>query len=888
MTAALSDSALMPLQALTTRDASDWTLALLDSWAVTLDVLTFYQERLANEAYLRTAVQGRSIFELARLVGYVPSPGVSASTVLAFTLNSAQGAPQTVQIPGGTRAQSVPPAGSLPQVFETSSEIQANIAWNALPAQTFVEWQLNGGDTETRLNGTSTGLQRGDVLLFVTASDGIPNANGPADIRTVTSVQTVNADNVTDVHWDRALVSFSAGTTADKVTIFAMRKKAALFGAQAPNPFLFSNVAGITGSTGYPGANETDWQFQYTASSSEVYLDTAYSGIAPSNGAASWAVMVDRSHSALFQISSLRDISPNLYTLTGKSTALMFSSGVVMEGSSASSLDDLLTEFVQSSRTATVYAGSEQLQPASLPLRSPYISDSVLPSYPLLAGMLLPVYGNSLNVVGGQGIAEGSPIGVQGKLVRIRVTAALGVSFVPDGTSDAMNVAVNQVFILGAYPPVSQGKSDFWIVRTLSGVAGTLQVSAGTIQIEPADAADDVMSEAARVKTVTVSGDVTQLQLAASLACMYDASTVQVNANAVDATNGETVQEILGSGDGTNPALIFTLKQSPLTYVSAATAGGAASTLQIWVNNQRWNEVPNFLTSGNADRVFVTGQDENGSTFVQFGDGVRGARTPTGQSNIRAVYRKGIGVAGMVSAGQISQLLDRPQGLKGVMNPGAATGAADPASPQEARSSAPLPTLTLGRVVSLEDYQAYASAFPGIGKALASWMWVLQERTLLLTVAGTNGSVLVADDPVVLHLMDDLRTYGTGRVAVRIVPYDPVLFRVSASLLVDTSEYAFADIAGNAWAALQTAFAFSQRSFGQGVAVSEVVEQIQNCAGVAAVQLQGLNVSGTQKSVPASGLLRAQGAYSDAGGVVHGAQLLMLDPASQSGLGACQ
>src|SRR4051812_35571639 len=58
-----------PLGALTTRSDEDPALALLDAWAMVLDVLAFYQERIANEHYLRTATERRSIRELARAIG---------------------------------------------------------------------------------------------------------------------------------------------------------------------------------------------------------------------------------------------------------------------------------------------------------------------------------------------------------------------------------------------------------------------------------------------------------------------------------------------------------------------------------------------------------------------------------------------------------------------------------------------------------------------------------------------------------------------------------------------------------------------------------------------------------------------------------------------------
>ena len=72
-------SGALPLAALTTRDSSDPAIALLDVWAVVADVLTFYQERIANEGYLRTATERQSVMNLAALVNYILRPGVAAS-----------------------------------------------------------------------------------------------------------------------------------------------------------------------------------------------------------------------------------------------------------------------------------------------------------------------------------------------------------------------------------------------------------------------------------------------------------------------------------------------------------------------------------------------------------------------------------------------------------------------------------------------------------------------------------------------------------------------------------------------------------------------------------------------------------------------------------------
>src|SRR6201984_3378292 len=99
MLARLSSADYPALARLKTRDEDDFSIALLDATSVVLDILTFYQERLANESYLRTATQLRSLTELARLIGYQPAPGVAASTYLAFNLRQAPGQPPDPSAP---------------------------------------------------------------------------------------------------------------------------------------------------------------------------------------------------------------------------------------------------------------------------------------------------------------------------------------------------------------------------------------------------------------------------------------------------------------------------------------------------------------------------------------------------------------------------------------------------------------------------------------------------------------------------------------------------------------------------------------------------------------------------------------------------------------------
>ena len=70
-----------PLARLLSRSSDDPTVAFVDACACVADVLTFYQERIANEGFLRTATERRSVLELARAIGYELKPGVAASVL---------------------------------------------------------------------------------------------------------------------------------------------------------------------------------------------------------------------------------------------------------------------------------------------------------------------------------------------------------------------------------------------------------------------------------------------------------------------------------------------------------------------------------------------------------------------------------------------------------------------------------------------------------------------------------------------------------------------------------------------------------------------------------------------------------------------------------------
>ena len=212
---------------------------------------------------------------------------------------------------------------------------------------------------------------------------------------------------------------------------------------------------------------------------------------------------------------------------------------------------------------------------------------------------------------------------------------------------------------------------------------------------------------------------------------------VHVYGNVVAATRGETVPaEVLGSGDATQINQAFPLEKKPLTYLPSPTAQSewaAESTLAVYVDGLRWTEVDTFFGAGPDDQVYIVRQRDDGATLVTFGDGLSGARLPTGVDNIVASYRFGAG-APAPPAFSITQIDKPTPGLRSVVNPVAAAGGADAETEGSLRTRAPRSALLLGRAVSIQDFEAAAAAVDGVRSASAEWRWDARRQRPVVQV----------------------------------------------------------------------------------------------------------------------------------------------------------
>ena len=795
------------LQNLTTRNDDDFAIAVLDAWAMVADVLTFYQERIANESYLRTATERLSVLELAQLIDYEIRPGVAASVDLAFTIEDAPGAfgqalsvsttaqivPEpspTIIIDIGTKVQSIPGPDEKAQIFETIEKIETRAEWNAIKPRMTQPQKLTKNMGSVILQGTATQLKQGDALLIVDDSD----HREPRTILKVTpddKAKTTRVDFEEDAKlsppnyvspslaWGDIGEDFPTQGPLDEGAVKKIMSKkwreedlSALVKMQNWQPeSLAANIEEQKslqtdqGDTGVFALRQRAFVFGYNA-----VKEISFNGTVPKPQSqwSEWKIAQDEGGGKIYLDTVYEAIVPGSWAVILKQNSVVCAFNV------------LKTEI----RPRSAYGLSSKTTLLTLPSGKTWWSPQI-----------------------------GSD-----EITDIRETTVLVQS---------------EQMRLGDVPieDLVEGNSDITLDRVYLGLKiGQRVILTG----ERSDLKGVYASETKTLKDVAMEGGFTVLTLDSSLDYSYVRKTVTINANVASATHGETVQEVLGSGDSSQPFQRFTLRQTPLTYVSSSTTTGSQTTLEVRVNDILWHEVSTFYDHGPDERIYVTQTDDDDKTTVVFGDGRTGARLPTGQENVKAKYRKGIGLSGLVKTDKLTQLMTRPLGLKGVTNPCAASGAEDRENLSKARSNAPLSVLTLGRIVSLQDYEDFARAFAGIDKALAIWAWNGEKRVVFVTVAGPKGEKI--DDTLCGKLLTGMRKAGDPQVPLMVETYDPRLFRLSAGVQVKP-DYMSEKVLPAVEEQLRKNFSFDARSLGQPVWLSEIIAIMQNVPGVGAIDV---------------------------------------------------
>lgn len=194
-----------------TSSEADFGVMLVELFAYMGDILSFYGDRLSQEAYLPTATQTSSVYNIAQLLGYTPSNGSAATGTVTFqTINPGQ----SVVLPEGTQiSTSFSTVADAPIVYQTNESITVPANGGTITVG------VTQGITYSMVNlGTSTGIaaqsftipqkgvEDGTVSVFVSASSGATQWTqvpylvefGPED--TIYSIST-NSSGITSVNF---------------------------------------------------------------------------------------------------------------------------------------------------------------------------------------------------------------------------------------------------------------------------------------------------------------------------------------------------------------------------------------------------------------------------------------------------------------------------------------------------------------------------------------------------------------------------------------------------------------------------------------------------------------------------------------------------------------
>ncbi len=86
---------------------------------------------------------------------------------------------------------------------------------------------------------------------------------------------------------------------------------------------------------------------------------------------------------------------------------------------------------------------------------------------------------------------------------------------------------------------------------------------------------------------------------------------------------------------------------APFQKCRLQTEGAGVASLSISIDGMEWRRVDSFAGCDADDEVYIVIQDENNDSWIQFGDGITGARPPSG-AEVTCTYNYGSGTRGNV------------------------------------------------------------------------------------------------------------------------------------------------------------------------------------------------------------------------------------------------
>jgi len=771
----------------THRNADDPGIALIEGAAILGDILTFYQEHYANEAFLRTAAWRESVAELVRLTGYRLAPGIGGRATFAFEARGSK----PVRIPAGFAVKADLADVAAPADFLTAGEL---IAWphlgrfNLYRARSYgatvsagahvFELAGVGGATDS-LSLAAFPLKKGDRLIILPGEPAWTTSG--SSIGTQQGAQVVKVATVTSA-LGRTLVEIEGALAASwtaPVHAYRIGRTFRHFGYNAPP----NTIANSTGSGG------------------------AITGAVQSPTSFDRHVCVG--HDCVWSSASL-PLPPTLAPLDQEVHDLSVHAPVIVETRVGLEGDTDRVALTVVKTIAGLRAGSLGFGNVNGP--STFLTlDTALIRH----------------------------LGLGQPLSDVRDWR------VHETTSPALRLRPAATFAGGAFANGTNALRFFGTASEARALAGRplhlLHDDGRSVDLVCTNHASDFASASPAPRMWPLSFDRAPSPFVRS---DFDETkpTITVFGNLADASQGKQEPEtVLGNGDNRQTFQTFPLPKYRLTYfLSSDGVPPQAPELQIWVGGRQWSRVDAFFGHGPKEQIYIVYEDADGRSFVQFGDGETGARLPSGIKNVSAVHRTGVGARGPIKPGATPSASARPEGFDKVTLAGIVSGGADPEGLDKAREAAPGKVQSLGRLVSIRDYETETLAIPGVVAAAAAWDLHAGVPAVILRVllAAGREAEFTAVRATIAHAQ---RCHGPDRFPVVV---EQALLRYSFLDLVYARDPTFRrddveaalraelGLAGDAAHERTGLFGLSARRLGEREYASRIEGRLQNVAGM--------------------------------------------------------
>jgi predicted phage baseplate assembly protein len=184
----------------------------------------------------------------------------------------------------------------------------------------------------------------------------------------------------------------------------------------------------------------------------------------------------------------------------------------------------------------------------------------------------------------------------------------------------------------------------------------------------------------------------------------------------------------------------------------------------------QWTPRRDLLGSSSSATDFVVETEDDGTSYIRFGDGTVGRQAPPG-TVFEADYRTGNGRAGNVGAGALYHIVTDDPRITSVRNPMPAQGGTDPEAVSQVRIHAPQAFRSQERAVTEADYAEVCQRHAQVQKAVATRRWTGSWHTMFVTVDRREGRLVDA------AFEEEMRRFlETYRLAGHDVEIEPPVF----------------------------------------------------------------------------------------------------------------